>query len=444
MQQLIGIELSATTSELRFTVDELVLKVRELFTEQGMAQVVALVLRLVDELQAVRHTTGQATPRRACACGHAGYEIKDRLPRQLHTSVGTLAFHWRRLTCRQCGKTWCPLREFLGLERWQSKSGELERIAVEVVSEQSYRRGSRHLAVAGEIPVAKSTLHRWVVESPAAEWKPTTDPLATLMADGTGYKRRPDPARPQDHRGELRVLVGRTAQGQWKALGAWSGQTWAEIVEQVSPPGAERPVRADTLVCDGENGLAQSLARLANAQQRCPWHLVRDLSIALWKDGASLERRRAGQHELNELVGIELPAGDLETVKPEERAALRQRVKTAEEQLSQLVRTLHEQGYPRAANYIADAQGKLFRYVEFWLETGVVCPRTTGWLERMMRELGRRLKKIAFGWSERGAARMACVILRRITDTAEWDAYWRQRLGLNDNVLLSLRSVKAL
>jgi hypothetical protein len=144
------------------------------------------------------------------------------------------------------------------------------------------------------------------------------------------------------------------------------------------------------------------------------------------------------------VVGIELPAGELEQVKPEELAALRQRVQSAEQNLADLVRTLRTQGYERAANYIADAQGKLFRYVEFWLETGVVCPRTTGWLERMMRELGRRLKKIAFGWSERGAARMACVILRRITDTAEWDAYWRQRLGLNNNVHLSLRSVKAL
>jgi hypothetical protein len=347
MQQLIGIEVSATTSESRFTLDELVIKVRELFAEKGMAQVVGLILRLVDELQAMCHTTGQAATPRACVCGHTRYEMKDRLARQLHTSVGTLVFDWRRLACRECGKTWCPLREFLGLERWQSKSAELERIAVEVVSEQSYRRGSRHLAVAGEIPVAKSTLHRWVVDSAAADWTPPRDPLATLMADGTGYKRRPDPALQQDHRGDLKVLVGRTAKGQWKALGAWSGQSWSEIVEQLSSD-SSHSVRADTVVCDGENGLAQSLARLANAQQRCPWHLVRDLSIALWKDGASLERRRAGQHELNELVGIELPAGDLETVKPEEREALRQRVKTAEEQLDRLVRTLREQGYQRA------------------------------------------------------------------------------------------------
>ncbi len=154
------------------TLDELVIKVRELFSEQGMAQVVGLILHLVDELLASRHTTSQATPPRACSCGHTRYELKDRSARQLHTSVGTVEFRWRRLTCRHCQKTWCPLREFLGLELWQSKTAELERIAVEVVSEQSYRRGSRHLAVAGEIPVAKSTLHRWVVESQAADWTP--------------------------------------------------------------------------------------------------------------------------------------------------------------------------------------------------------------------------------------------------------------------------------
>ncbi len=155
MQQLICLELSATTSESRFTLDELVLKVRELSAEQGMAQVVALILHLVDELPAMRQTSGQATPARVCACGHTRYELKDRLGRQLHTSVGTVAFRRRRLACRHCNKTWCPLRELLGLKLWQSKSAELERIAVEVVSEQSYRRGSRHLAVAGKIPVTK-------------------------------------------------------------------------------------------------------------------------------------------------------------------------------------------------------------------------------------------------------------------------------------------------
>jgi len=74
---------------------------------------VALVLHLVDELLTVRHTTGQAAPPRVCACGHTRYELKDRLPRQLHTSAGTVDFAgggWRAGTVAgrgvRCASFW--------------------------------------------------------------------------------------------------------------------------------------------------------------------------------------------------------------------------------------------------------------------------------------------------------------------------------------------------
>src|SRR5262245_32527782 len=153
MHKLIAMELSATTSETRFTLDELVVEVRKVFTEKAMAELVSLILKLMDELLAMRHTSRANAAPRLCPCGENQYELKDRLQRQLRTSVGELNFAWRRLSCRKCGQSWCPLREFLCLERWQRKSSELERIAVEVLSEQSYRRGSAHLEVAGEIPV---------------------------------------------------------------------------------------------------------------------------------------------------------------------------------------------------------------------------------------------------------------------------------------------------
>ena len=444
MQKLITMELWAAMSEEQFTLDELVIKVRQFFAQHGLPQLLSLLLRLMDELLSIRHVSGQVRCPRLCPCGQSCYEHHDRQPRTLRTSVGELDFSWRRLRCRRCGRSWCPLRQFLGLEAWQRKSHELERVAVEVISEQSYRRGSRHLQVAGEIPVPKSTLHRWVIQSPAAEWTAATDqPWLALMADGTGYRRRADPQAGQDHRGELRVLVGQTMAGKWVACGAWSGKTWAEIVAELVDAQGQPRVQAATLVSDSENGLAQALARLVSGQQRCPWHLVRDLNIAMWKDGAGLEQRREEQHQLSNLIGIELPQDSLDKVKAEDLGALRQRVAGARQQLNALVESLRTRGYSRAANYISQVQDKLFRYVDFWLETGLVCPRTTGWLERVMRELGRRLKRMAFGWSEKGAARMACIILRRITDEKEWEAYWKQRLGLHDNVLLGLRSVKA-
>ena len=44
-----------------------------------------------------------------------------------------------------------------------------------------------------------------------------------------------------------------------------------------------------------------------------------------------------------------------------------------------------------------------------------------------MRELGRHLKRNAYGWSARGVAKMARIILKKFTQQEEWDAYWKEK-----------------
>jgi hypothetical protein len=61
----------------------------------------------------------------------------------------------------------------------------------------------------------------------------------------------------------------------------------------------------------------------------------------------------------------------------------------------------------------------------------------------MMRELARRLKRMAFGWSEQGAAKMARIIIKRFTSANQWEAYWKKRLRIQGNVILTIRSIKA-
>ena len=127
---------------------------------------------------------------------------------------------WRRLRCVRCGKSVVALREFLGIRKHQSKTAELEQVVAEVVSEQSYRRTSRHLEMIGEIPVPKSTAHRWVMESNCDELKTDGEVVDVLFADGTGYKRRPDPSTGQNNRGEVRVALGVTSDGTVVSFGA--------------------------------------------------------------------------------------------------------------------------------------------------------------------------------------------------------------------------------
>jgi hypothetical protein len=440
MQHVIAAELFCATSEEGFSLDELVIELREMMAQEGMAAIARLILELIDEALALAHVSGRA--KRACNCGHERYELKDRRERQLRTSLGRICLHWRRLECRACGKVFVPLREFLRLERWQSKTGELEQVVVEVMSEQSYRRGSAHLDTIGEIPVPKSTAHRWVAETEASQWElPEAQPL-TLMADGTGFKRRPDQAKGLNNRGEVRVVVGLTKERKWVGYGVWSEEGWPQIAAQLRGSGPQPALQAQMFVSDGERGLAEQLAQLANGAQRCRWHLLEELKYILHHDGVRVKEQRQPLNDLAAVLAIELPEGAFEPVGAEQKEAVRQQVAAAQKPLEELIERLRAKHYRQAAGYLAAAKARMFRWLEFWLETGLVSPSTTSWLERLMRELGRRIKKIGFGWTDQGAAPMARILLRRITDAEEWAEYWKKRLRLDGRVLIRFRGTR--
>jgi hypothetical protein len=442
MNASIVIETLVVTSETTFSVDELVYRVRQLFEKEGLAGFVALELALVDEHLSLGLTGGRTPtwlPKPCCDRPH--YEALDRRPRQIRTSVGVVKMQLRRVRCTVCGARRVPLREFLGLEPWQSRTAELERIVTEVVSDQSYRRTTRHLSLIGEIPVPKSTAHRWVAECDCDRLEPPPEEkLDALVADSTGYKRRP--TKDQDNQGDLRVALGVKADGRVVPLGAWSGTDWETIAEQLNGPYGQKGPMAHLLVSDGDRHLAGYLANLADREQRCQWHAVRDLGAALWRQKMPKEERTQWQDRLAGLVGIDLPAEALERVAPEDREALARSVARAELEIARMVDDLSQRGYTHAAYYVDHARQRLFNYVRLWLECGLVSPRVTSIIERLMREIGRRLKRIAFGWSPAGAAKMARIIIKRIVDPAQWDRYWRRRLRIEGNVHLLLRSLR--
>ena len=375
MQDIITLEVLSATSEKRFSLDELVFRTKELFETEGLAGFVGLILRLADERICMNMVQGKIKHDRQSCCSNPQYEHHDQSNRQFRTSVGKVMIRWRRLRCTKCGKSVIPLREFLGLERYQSKTSELEKIVAEIVSEQTYRRSSAHLSTIGSIPVPKSTAHRWVAQS-------TCDQI-----DG-------------------------------------GNETF------------------DMLVSDGESGIDQSFSKLCNSHQRCHWHCVQDLNYTMWQDKAEKIERRQMQKKLAAIIGIELPEEDFEKVEDSDKTSLAQAVAAAECDVRKLIKKLLDKGYGRAADYLIRASKNMFSYVRRWLLTGIVGPRASSMIERMMRELARRLKRMAFGWSEVGAAKMARIIIKRFTSAGQWDKYWCDKLRIQDNVLLVLRSIK--
>jgi len=84
---------------------------------------------------------------------------------------------------------------------------------------------------------------------------------------------------------------------------------------------------------------------------------------------------------------------------------------------------------------------RLFTNVELWLKTGVIAPKTTSLLERVFREIGRRLKKIAWGWSDTAVTNISKMIMIKQYSRDKWEKYWKEKLGIKGYFDIQIVSV---
>ena len=442
MQKSIALNLLIATAEEGFSLDEFIIRLKEFAMKEGLPGIAAFFLRVLDELLNVRRTTAPKPERAACPhCGARDLEVKDIVPRQMTTTIGEVKFAWRRLVCASCKKTHIPLREFLGLARWQSKTSELERAAIEVFSEQSYARGAGHFAAIGVNRVAPMTGWRWVMATQSGACDQRHEDVEAILADATGYKRRPDASAGVDNAGEVRVSIGLTRKKQWIPLGAHTQEDWEQIAAQIKERVGKDERKPQMAVIDGGRGMAEAFSKVANSVQRCEWHLVSQLRYALYDDGVKKPAQQEHLDRLAALLHVQMPGADIEKITPEERAELEKKLFGLAGEFDALIATLEQNGHHQAAGYLRASQAHTFRWLAFWLKTGIRCPRTTSKLERLMREIGRRLKKIAFGWSEKGAAQMTRILIRKIVNPQEWEEHWKKVLRLDGHVKILFRSV---
>ena len=63
-------------------------------------------------------------------------------------------------------------------------------------------------------------------------------------------------------------------------------------------------------------------------------------------------------------------------------------------------------------------------------------------IERVMRELGRRLKKTAYGGSDKEATKFARIILKRFANDREWEDYRLNKMNCVDHVVINIGNYK--
>jgi transposase-like protein len=432
---LIGSEFSLKD----FSFSQLILAVKRLMDTEGVPGLIKALMGLVEMLVI---KSGVSCPH----CASQKYHVHSRNERGLKTSIGEVRLSLSRLRCNECGRTYCPLNKFLDLDPYSRKSREFEKLSLETVTNQSFRRSAIHLSDTMGFLTAHTTLHRWFRDTEATALHVTTR-VDFLVADGTGYKRQKDSLG--SNRGEVRVMLGYNQSGQVVPFGAWTRASWKDIGRLVKNKNhaSERikfkPI-ADSLVTDGEFELVEALKKLAKTHQRCLFHMTHELVPLLrYQDIVGKDEALKLSEELHEILYLDLPEQDADPLRSlEDKLNIEIRLKAMRQSIDEFIAELKSRGYRKARVFVENAKSQLFTYIENWLKTGIANPKVTSLVERTMREIKRRIKKIGFMWSEQGAEKMTRLVLLQLGSTKSyWENHWQEKMGINADIKLSFLGV---
>jgi hypothetical protein len=343
-------------------------------------------------------------------------------PRQFSTVFGKLDLRLRMAQCRSCGAFYSPLLSALQIGRYARRESNFEYNVIEAVIDTNYRR----LIDGRSIDISLGGIHNIVVGSDIGQsfHEPVSlKDLSAIMADGTGLKQY------KGRKGELRAVIGLTKTGRVQPLGCFTNTEWPEIERSIKERIKEAEPFNIPFIYDGEPGLDDFLSDVAESQ-RCTWHGPRGLYHALWEDGIKKKQSQPETDKIKQLIGIELPEGDFEILKEEDKAQVKNRYESSKSKIKELIETFREKGYKHGTSYLENLSERLFTNIELWLKTGIIAPKTTSLLERVFRELGRRLKRIAWGWADKTVTNLSKMIMIRQYSRKKWEQYWKDKLGI--------------
>lgn len=443
MQCNITTSLVVSLSETGFGLDELVHRMEELANKKAFPELLRSIILVVDENIRLKVMLRQPLPAKCgCTCEHPDPALNGHMPRKIRTRLGIVDLpRITRVKCRHCGKTFAPLALMCGLEKHQTMSNELEKLVLEQCAQESYRVAAGNIHEMTAARECHSTFRRWVLKTDADEIRVPEGTMGAvpgvLYADGT--KCKGVDADGHACKGDVKVLLGVRNEGSVFPIGTWTGhETWQDISAQLTERRVEFP-DGTILVCDGEIGLAESLSNLASDEQRCQWHVHRDLYHMMRMNGGKIKDVRPMQERLRGIMAIELPKESFAQVPEEQKASIKAKMEQAEKDLDVLIGDIRSKGYTVAVNYLERAKHAMFGYVRRWLALGLVCPRASSFIERTMRAIGRRIKKLGYNWKDEGVGKIARIVLKLFATEGEWEDYWRKRMDLNQSVMLNFK-----
>jgi hypothetical protein len=335
---------------------------------------------------------------RRCGVVHSGghnLQRRGTRMRKLKTSSGELVFRLKQVTCRDCGATWSPFPELLGLAPRQRIAEELERTLVEAVADQSYAKttalGARWLGV----EVSPRTLHRCVQRRGGdLRFTPAPD-CKVAVADGTKVPAG-RPHHGTDVRIALQLLERVDENGRrviQKRIAGWGigPKGWLDAL----PAG----IASETIITDREAGIPQVLQAQHPGvrHQLCEWHVPHTMAHLMALDHVPVLERKRLVSKLSSLLWKQGTEG------------IRERYRRFCDSITMS---------PRAQAMLRDSESKILYDVPS-------AHRTSSAAEREMREINRRTD-VGVQWSVAGVNNMLKLRHAIRLNPDDFDRLWRR------------------
>ena len=354
--------------------------------------------------------------------------------RRFSTVFGKLDLPMRIVECCKCKARYSPLLSALRIGRYARRESNFEHEVIEAVIDTNYRR----LIDGRSMDISLGGIHNLVVGSDVDELyqeSVSLEGLSGIMADATGIKQY------RGRKGELRAVIGVSTAGRVEPLGCFTNTEWPEIERVIKERIKKEEDYNIPFVYDGEPGLDDFLAGIAESQ-RCSWHGPRGLYHALWEDGLKKKDSQPEIDKMKHLIGIELPKDDYQILKEQDKEEIKTKYHSSKAEIEELIQVFRDKGYGHGAAYLENLSERLFTNIEIWLKTGIIAPKTISLLERVFREIGRRLKRIAWGWSDKVVTKLSKMIMIRQYSRDKWEKYWKKKLGIEGHFSINIISLE--
>ena len=329
------------------------------------------------------------------------YRKRGKRDRELQTSMGKIKFKIQQVECRNCGRVYRPLTEWLGLRPRERITEELLDKAIKVAIHTSYRIASEITKEQTGEKVSGRRIQKAILnkaeEIRLEQEESPPEKYAIMLKDSTKGNTG------KTKRGEdINIIYG--VKGKVLKVNHQTGEikrSWivGDILRvSVGKDTTLTKMQHETrnLMTDGDQSIEKKVQKMENGEDivlhRCNWHLSRMFGFALYHDGLKTKGERKKY------------VGRLASIIKYSHNHYRKHYR-------ELIEDCGRAGYTKAVTYLKNAENELYNTkekavkLETRLTDGTLIKPTTllanSPIERVMREVDRRAD-IGVRWSSRG------------------------------------------